>query len=165
MPPMYLRRSRRYRLGYFPDEWEHAPPTTTAIPELYRRHACEVEVELTSQACHPAIKTGMTYVVGHFCSHIDWNSIPGSTGDHVAGASAAYENQALRMASSLHFSGLHDMESSSDQRKKLPTTSGDWSTPSLSVKYCDIFQWDLGSWNISSFVSKRWSLTPLSVKC
>ena len=67
----------------------------------------------------------MTYVVGHFCSHIDWNSIPGSTGDHVAGASAAYENQALRMASSLHFSGLHDMESSSDQRKKLPTTSGD----------------------------------------
>ena len=54
------------------------------------------------------------------------NSISGSTGDHVAGASAAYENQALGMPSSLHFpSRLHEMESSSDQRKKLPTTSGD----------------------------------------
>ena len=37
MPPMYLRRRRRYRLGYFSDEWEHAPPATGAIAELYRR--------------------------------------------------------------------------------------------------------------------------------
>ena len=34
----------------------------------------------------PAVKTGMTNFAGHF--------IPGSTGGHVAGASAAYENQA-----------------------------------------------------------------------
>ena len=90
------------------DEWVHAPPATRAIAELYRRHACEVEVELTSQACHPAIKTGMTYVVGHFCSHIDWNSIPGSTGDHVAGASAAYENQALRESKKVLNSGFRN---------------------------------------------------------
>ena len=37
MPPMYLRRRRRYRLGYFSDEWEHAPPATGAIAELYCR--------------------------------------------------------------------------------------------------------------------------------
>ena len=33
MPPMYPQRSRRYRLGYFSDEWEHAPPATRAIPD------------------------------------------------------------------------------------------------------------------------------------
>ena len=44
------RRSRRYCLGYFSDEWEHAPPTTRAIAELYRRHAYEVELESPSQA-------------------------------------------------------------------------------------------------------------------
>ena len=37
MPPMNLRRRRRYRLGYFSDEGEHAPPATGAIAELYRR--------------------------------------------------------------------------------------------------------------------------------
>ena len=42
MPTMYMRRSRQYRL----------PPPTRAIAELYRRrHACEVELESTSQAC------------------------------------------------------------------------------------------------------------------
>ena len=51
MPPMYLRRSRQYRLGHFSDEREHAPPATKAIAELYRRHACEVELESTSQVC------------------------------------------------------------------------------------------------------------------
>ena len=45
----------------------------------------------------PAIKTGMTNVVGHFRSHIGTVSqaVPGSTSGHVTGASAAYENQAL----------------------------------------------------------------------
>ena len=51
MPPMYLRRSRRYHLGYFSHEWEYAPPTTRAIAVVYRRHACEVELESNSQAC------------------------------------------------------------------------------------------------------------------
>ena len=41
MPPMYLRSNRRYHLGYFSDEWEHAPPATRTIAELYRRHACK----------------------------------------------------------------------------------------------------------------------------
>ena len=47
MQPTYLQGSRRYRLGYFPDEWEHAPPATRAIAELYRGHACEVELEFS----------------------------------------------------------------------------------------------------------------------
>ena len=51
MPPMYLRRSRRYHLGYFSHEWEYARPTTRAIAVVYRRHACEVELESNSQAC------------------------------------------------------------------------------------------------------------------
>ena len=33
------------------DESEHALLATRAIAELYRRHACEVELESTSQAC------------------------------------------------------------------------------------------------------------------
>ena len=33
MPPMYLRRSRRYSLGQVSDEREHAPPATEAIRE------------------------------------------------------------------------------------------------------------------------------------
>ena len=33
--PYICRRSRRYRLGYLSDEWEHAPPATRAIAELY----------------------------------------------------------------------------------------------------------------------------------
>ena len=49
MPPMYLWSSRWYHLGYFSDEWERAPPATRA--ELYRRHACEVELESTLQLC------------------------------------------------------------------------------------------------------------------
>ena len=53
MPPMYPRRSRRYRLGYFSDEWEHAPPATRAIPELYRW----LELNFTGM---PPVKTGMT---------------------------------------------------------------------------------------------------------
>ena len=55
------------RLGYFSDEWEHAPP---------RR-------DWDDQCCRPLL---FSYR----------NSIPGSTGGHVAGASAAYENQALQ---------------------------------------------------------------------
>ena len=75
MPPMYLRSSRRYHLDYFSDECEHMPPATRAIAELYRRHACEVELESTSQAWvnfagMPAVKTGMSNVAGCFCSHI-----------------------------------------------------------------------------------------------
>ena len=84
MPPMYLRCSLpgiawaiallRGRMKTI-CRWQQ---------ELYRRHACQVELESTSQA---AVKTGMTNVAGP-------RSIPGSTGGHVAGASAAYENQA-----------------------------------------------------------------------
>ena len=47
MQPTYLQGSRRYRLGYFPDEWERAPPATRAIAELYRWHACAVELEFS----------------------------------------------------------------------------------------------------------------------
>ena len=47
MLPIYLRRSHRYCLGYFSDKWEHAPPATRAIAELYRWHACEVELKST----------------------------------------------------------------------------------------------------------------------
>ena len=83
MPPMYLRCSLpgiAWAIGLLRGRmkticrWQQ---------ELYRRHACQVELESTSQA---AVKTGMTNVAGP--------SIPGSTGGHVAGASAAYENQA-----------------------------------------------------------------------
>lgn len=84
MPPMYLRCSLpgiawaiallRGRMKTICG-WQQ---------ELYRRHPCQVELESTSQA---AVKTGMTNVAGP--------SIPGSTGGHAAGASAAYENQAL----------------------------------------------------------------------
>ena len=75
MPPMYLRSSRRYHLDYFSDEWGHMPPATRAIAELYRRHACKVELESASQpwvnfAGMPAVKTGMSNVAGCFCSHI-----------------------------------------------------------------------------------------------
>ena len=42
MPPMYLWSSHRYHLGYFSDEWEHAPPATRVIAELYRQHACSL---------------------------------------------------------------------------------------------------------------------------
>ena len=83
MPPMYLRCSLpgiawaiallRGRMKTICG-WQQ---------ELYRRHLCQVELESTSQA---AVKTGMTNVAGP--------SIPGSTGGHAAGASAAYENQA-----------------------------------------------------------------------
>ena len=51
MPPMYVRCNRCYHLGHFSDEWKHAPLATRAIAELYHRHACEVELESTSQAC------------------------------------------------------------------------------------------------------------------
>ena len=54
------------RLGYFSDKWEHAPP---------RR-------DWDDQCCRPLL---FSYR----------NSIPGSTGGHVAGASAANENQAV----------------------------------------------------------------------
>ena len=50
----------------------------------------------------PAIKTGMTNVAGHFCSHIGKVSQV-STGGHVAGASAAYENQALQSSCRVRF--------------------------------------------------------------
>ena len=50
MPPMNLRFSGPYCLGYFLDKWEHALPATRAIVELYCGHACEVELESTSQA-------------------------------------------------------------------------------------------------------------------
>ena len=83
MPPMYLRCSLpgiawamallRGRMKTI-CRWQQ---------ELYCRHACQVELESTSQA---AVKTGMTNVAGP--------SIPGSTGGHAAGASAAYENEA-----------------------------------------------------------------------
>ena len=91
IPLIYPWRSCRYCLDYFLDEWEHAQPATRAIAELYCRHAFKVELESTLQAC---------------CSK-DWddqccqpllfsyqNCIPGSTGGHVTGATAAYENQA-----------------------------------------------------------------------
>ena len=39
------------------------------IGELYRRHACEVELDSTSQS-YPGVKAGMSNVAGHFCSHI-----------------------------------------------------------------------------------------------
>ena len=69
MLPMYLRHSHRYSLGHVLDESEHAPPATGAIAELYRRRACEVELESTLQACQ-GVKTGMSNVASHFCSHV-----------------------------------------------------------------------------------------------
>ena len=69
---MYLRCSHRYRLGYFSDEWEHTPLVTF---RSWTR---------VNQCCRP-----------HLFSYR--SSIPGSTGGHVAGASATYENQALRV--------------------------------------------------------------------
>ena len=86
MPPMYPRRSRRYRLGYFSDEWEHAPPATRAIPELYRW----LELNFTGM---PPVKTGMTMLAA--TSRFSYrNRILGSTGGHVSVASGAYTNQA-----------------------------------------------------------------------
>ena len=69
MPPMYLRRSRWYRLGHFSDEWEHGPPATWATAKLYRRHTW------VNFAGMPGVKTGMSNVAGHFCSHI-WTVSP-----------------------------------------------------------------------------------------
>ena len=83
MLPMYVRRSRRYHLGYFSDKWEHVLPATGAIAELYRRHACEVELKSTSQACWQRLLFSYR------------NSILGSAGGHIADASVAHENQAL----------------------------------------------------------------------
>ena len=92
MPPMYLRSSRWYHLDYFSDEWEHAPPATWAIAELYRRHACKVELESTSQACR---WWRLGWAMLPATSVLISEQYPGSTGGHVAGASAAYEKQAL----------------------------------------------------------------------
>ena len=92
MPPMYLWSSHQYHLGYLSDEWEHAPPVTRAITELYRQHACEVQLQSTSQACRRwRLVWPSSWPLQ--CSY--QNSIPSSTGGHVAFASAAYENQAF----------------------------------------------------------------------
>ena len=72
MPPMYLWSSRWYHLGYFSDEWERAPPATRA--ELYRRRAlpsaCLRSWTRVNFAAMPGVKTEMSNVAGHFCSHI-----------------------------------------------------------------------------------------------
>ena len=92
MPPMYLWSSHQYHLGYLSDKWEHAPPVTRAIAELYRQLACEVQLQSTSQACRRwRLVWPSSWPLQ--CSY--QNSIPGSTGGHVAFASAAYENQAF----------------------------------------------------------------------
>ena len=58
MPPMYLRRSRRYLLGHFSNEWEHALP------------ACLRSWTWVNFEGMPRVKTWMSNVAGHFCSHI-----------------------------------------------------------------------------------------------
>ena len=86
MPLMYLWRDRRYCLWHFSDEWEHVPLVTRAISELYRQHACEVEL---SQLCRYA---GGKDWEEQCCQPLLFsyrNSIPGSTGSHVAGASSS----------------------------------------------------------------------------
>ena len=91
MPPMYLWSSRWYHLGYFSDEWEHAPPVTiepsqsftVGIPaKLNSSQLCSYAwgKDWDEQCCRPLL---FSYR----------NSIPGRTGGHVAGASEAYENQ------------------------------------------------------------------------
>ena len=51
MPPKYLWRSHRYCLRYYFDIWEHNAADSRNIAGLYRRHACQVELVSTSQAC------------------------------------------------------------------------------------------------------------------
>ena len=66
-----------------------------------RRRTCEVEVKSTSQARRrqrPAIVLVANGVRSHTCM---LERYPGSTGDCLAGSSAAYENQAL------HCVGIH----------------------------------------------------------
>ena len=95
MSPMYLRHSHRYCLGHFADEWEPAPPATkshrTVLPTEYLQSWTWANFEGILE-----VKTEMTNIASHFCSHNYQKSIPGSTGCHVAGALAAYENQALQ---------------------------------------------------------------------
>ena len=93
MPPMYLQRSRRYRLAYCSRtnenmgrrQLEPSQSFTAVMPaklssSQLRRHANDKDWD--DQCCRPLM---FSYR----------NSIPGSTGGYVAGASAAYENQAL----------------------------------------------------------------------
>ena len=93
MPPMYLQRSRRYRLAYCSRmnentrrrQLEPSQSFTAGMPaklssSQLRRHANDKDWD--DQCCRPLM---FSYR----------NSIPGSTGGYVAGASAAYENQAL----------------------------------------------------------------------
>lgn len=91
IPPMYLWRSCWYRLAYFLDEWEHAPPAIRAIAEIYHRHTFEVELKSTSQACRSKDWDDQCCQPVLFTYQ---NSILGSTGSHVTGALAACENQA-----------------------------------------------------------------------
>ena len=58
MPPMYLRRSRRYLVRHFSNEWEHA------LPACLRRRTW------VNFAGMPGVKTWMSNVAGHFGSHI-----------------------------------------------------------------------------------------------
>ena len=98
---MYLRRSRRYRLVL-----------------LGRIRSCATGNLSHRKALPPACLRSWTWVNFAGMSGVkDWdehwccrpllfsyrNSIPGSTGGHVAGASAAYENQAL-FSCGLHLS-------------------------------------------------------------
>ena len=93
MPAMYLQRSRRHRLAYCSQtnentrrrQLEPSQSFTAGMPaklnsSQLRRHAGDKDWD--DQCCRPLL---FSYR----------NSIPGSTGGHVAGASAAYENQAL----------------------------------------------------------------------
>ena len=87
MPPSYLRHSCRCCLRHRSDMRTEVAGNRGHV-SLYRRHACEVEL-----AGMPVVKIAMFLVAGGVVSSCR-RSIAGSTSGHVAGTSAAYENQA-----------------------------------------------------------------------
>ena len=69
MPPKYLRHSRRYCLQYLSDVWGH----NAAGNKKHRWSlppACLRSWTRVNFAGMPVVKTGMTNVASHFCSHI-----------------------------------------------------------------------------------------------
>ena len=77
MPPMYLQRNRGCCLRYYSDIWEHNADGSRNIAGLYLRHACEVELVSTLQACRRS-RPAMASVAGRLVFSYR-NSIVGST--------------------------------------------------------------------------------------
>ena len=90
MPQMHLRHGLRYRLWHFSDEWEHAS-LVKLEPSQSPTASLPAKLKLVNFAGMPGVKTGKSNVAGPLLFSYR-NSIPGSTGSHVTGASAADEN-------------------------------------------------------------------------